>query len=864
MSTNTGGSLAIQGARVTTTGGQTYNKAVTLGANTTLISTGAGDIRFVGSLDGAYNLTVNTAGVTRFDDVVGGTSALSSLTTDAPGSVLLNGGVITTSGAQTYRDAVTLGAHTTLTSTADTLHFVSMNDGASLFNLNLNTATALAMNDVDVSGNLHVTVNSGGVSQQGNTRLNIGGTTTLTADTGTHQVAALTSSNNTFTGLLTMDQTHNGSWANVSVTTDAALTLGPLQSAGEVVLQTQGALTTSSLSASGSLSVNSHGGAVSMAATTVSGAMDVQTAGGSVAQTGQFVVTGDMSVVAGSGSITLMNGLNSFGGSLALQGTSTSVATSGNLQLASVNNTGPMVLLAPSGSIDLGTAFITGGDLTLRSHDSMNLGGANIAGDLNMSSTTGMVAFGQATVTGSLTAATNGQQVDLGSANVGGNLSVQTNGGNVVQSTTPNSALHVTGSTAINAGTGNVTLPNVPNQFGQAVSLQANDVVLVGSNGLILSNSTVAGNLSVTAATGNVTQTSTGVVSVSGTSTLTATQGNVVLGNANTFAQPVALNTNNATLNSTTALTLATSTVTGNLSATVDAGDITQTGPLSVTGTSNLTATLGNITLTDTANSFGGRVSIDTTQALKLNTSGALSMGEVNVGLTTNLQSHGVLDMGTSSVYTGKLKVNSGGFDIIQSGPLKSGADEDFDAGTAKIDLFNPKNQWFGAILYKGGIVLINHPQLLNAVNAGTLVVRVETSMQPQAAAKLSAPTPAQSTNSSDAAPSIKGVDVSISVSRPASTSQTGLVTVTVSAEAASSGKGFAFALSEHIPADVPKTAQVAVTQLDGKALPDWLRYDAQTQKVVATAPPPGAFPIQIKASMGGVETVIVITEQPK
>jgi len=337
---------------------------------------------------------------------------------------------------------------------------------------------------------------------------------------------------------------------------------------------------------------------------------------------------------------------------------------------------------------------------------------------------------------------------------VGGNLSVQTNGGNVVQSTAANSALHVTGSSTINAGSGNVTLPNVPNQFGQAVSLQANDVVLVGSNGLILGNSTVAGNMSVTAATGSVTQTPTGVVNVSGSSTVTATQGNVVLGNANTFAQPVAVNTTNATLNSTTALTLGTSTVTGNLQATTATGDITQTGPIAVTGTSNLVATAGNITLVDTANNFGGRVSIDTPQALKLTTSGPLSMGEVNVGLTTNLQSHGVLDMGTSSVYTGKLKVNSGGFDIIQSGPLKAGADEDFDAGTAKIDLFNPKNLWLGALYFKGGIIMINHPQLLNAVNSGVLMVRTETSLSVAAKVGGDIPAaPAQTGSGSGAAP---------------------------------------------------------------------------------------------------------------
>jgi hypothetical protein len=174
-------------------------------------------------------------------------------------------------------------------------------------------------------------------------------------------------------------------------------------------------------------------------------------------------------------------------------------------------------------------------------------------------------------------------------------------------------------------------------------------------------------------------------------------------------------------------------------------------------------------------------------------------------------------------------------------------------------DRFNPFNLWKGSIVYKGGIVLINHPSLMNATNAGTLIVRVETTMQPSAKVNASAVSQASTEPASS-----KGADVSVSVTRPATQGQSGLVTVTVSGEAASGGKGFAFALVDHIPADVPKTTQVAVSQLDGKPLPDWLRYDTGTQKVIATSPPPGAFPIQIKASMGGVETIIVITEQPK
>jgi len=541
---------------------------------------------------------------------------------------------------------------------------------------------------------------------------------------------------------------------------------------------------------------------------------------------------------------------------LALSGNSTAVATSGDLRLANVTNTGPMTLRAPSGSIDLGTAFITGGDLTLQSRDDMNLGGANITGNLNMSSTQGTVAFGQATVTGSLTATTDHQTVDLGSANVGGNLNVQTNGGNIVQSTASGSYLQVAGTSQLNAGSGNVTLPNAPNQFGQAVSLQAHDVVLMGTNGIILGDSTVTGQMNVTAVTGDVTQTPTGVVSVSGASSFTATHGNVIMGNANTFTQAVAVNTVNVTLNSTTALTLGASTVTGDLQATATTGDITQTGPLVVTGTSNLVATAGNITLTDAANSFGGRVSANTPQALKLNSSGALRMGEVNVGLTTDLQSHGVLDLGTSSVYTGKLTAKSGGFDIIQSGPMKAGKDVDFDAGSAKIDLFNPKNLWLGALYFKGGIVMINHPQLLNSVNSGVLIERAESTVDVSSKFGSNMSTPIAQTTFGTT-----GNTVSVVVSRAASATQTGVIQVQVAPEAASAGKSFTFELDPHAVAGHAADAPVKMSQMDGKPLPNWLRYDAVNKTFTAKDVPAGAFPLQIKLAVGNTESVMVIQE---
>jgi filamentous hemagglutinin family protein len=117
--TNSGGTTAINGGMVTTTGGQTYNDAVTLGANATF-NAGAGPITFASTVDGLFSLTANTTGATTFGGAVGGTNALTTLTTNADGTTAINGGSVTTSaaGGQVYGDAVTLGANTVLNSGA--------------------------------------------------------------------------------------------------------------------------------------------------------------------------------------------------------------------------------------------------------------------------------------------------------------------------------------------------------------------------------------------------------------------------------------------------------------------------------------------------------------------------------------------------------------------------------------------------------------------------------------------------------------------------------------------------------------------------------------------------------------------------
>ena len=166
----------LQGPTVrTTVGGQTYNGAATLGADTILADSAGKDITFNSTVDGAHRLTVDTVGNEIFNGVVGGTTALTSLTTDDPGApetgtaggqaefnmnltlvpanvagvnagtVTINDAVLfnaadsilqgptvrTTVGGQTYNGAATLGADTILADSAGKdITFNSTVDGA--------------------------------------------------------------------------------------------------------------------------------------------------------------------------------------------------------------------------------------------------------------------------------------------------------------------------------------------------------------------------------------------------------------------------------------------------------------------------------------------------------------------------------------------------------------------------------------------------------------------------------------------------------------------------------------------------------------------------------------------------------------
>src|SRR5262249_55856507 len=125
---------------VKSTGAQTYNTPTTLGANTTLNSTGGGNITINGTLDGAQTLVVNTAGNSTFSGIVGGTTPLTSLATDAAGNTVI-GANITTSNQQTFSDAVALSGDAKLSTTNSSVTFVNTVNSASGKNLTIDAGT---------------------------------------------------------------------------------------------------------------------------------------------------------------------------------------------------------------------------------------------------------------------------------------------------------------------------------------------------------------------------------------------------------------------------------------------------------------------------------------------------------------------------------------------------------------------------------------------------------------------------------------------------------------------------------------------------------------------------------------------------
>lgn len=177
-----------------------------LSANTTLTSTvgtggvSSGNITFGGTINsrGANRiLAINTTAATTLNGAVGNTLALTSITTNAGGTTAINGGLVTTTSAQTYNDAVTLGAATSLTTTNSAITFASsVNANGNALTMAAGSGNITATNAANNFANVAVT-SANNVSLRDANAIQLGtsnvtGTYTLQTAGAVTQTGALT------------------------------------------------------------------------------------------------------------------------------------------------------------------------------------------------------------------------------------------------------------------------------------------------------------------------------------------------------------------------------------------------------------------------------------------------------------------------------------------------------------------------------------------------------------------------------------------------------------------------------------------------------------------------------------------------
>ena len=175
LTTDGGGTTSLSGA-ITTTGTQTFNHLVTLIADTTL--TGTTPIFALGVTGASKDLTLNFSGTT----TIGATfTGVKNLATNGGGTTSLSG-IITTTGTQTYTDAVILNDDTTLSGTTP-IFTLGVNGAGAGLNRNLTlTFNLLTTIGANFTGIKNLTTNGTGTTSLS------GAITTTGTQTYTHNI----------------------------------------------------------------------------------------------------------------------------------------------------------------------------------------------------------------------------------------------------------------------------------------------------------------------------------------------------------------------------------------------------------------------------------------------------------------------------------------------------------------------------------------------------------------------------------------------------------------------------------------------------------------------------------------------------
>ena len=331
---------------------------------------------------------------------------------------------------------------------------------------------------------------------------------------------------------------------------------------------------------------------------------------------------------------------------------------------------------------------------------------------------------------------------------------------------------------------------------------------------------------------GDITQ--TGPLSVTGTSTLDSTGGNVTLNNANNaLTGTVSATGNNVTLNDSVPLTAV----------------------LNATGTSTLTTT---------------------------GTPGTLTVSGSTGNLNTTSSGGTVFGPGTTTV-TGNLSATGVG-DITQTGPLSVTGTSAFDSTTGMVELKNPSNTFVGStnLPSTSGTVVLSPSLTLftqqatptassitiapNSVAVHSPSVGVTTLADTSSTTGISTTTAAVTTAPTAAvdvsASVVNGPTVVVTNIRTASSTQFGVVSVSLPPGSAVSTAGLVIQLPDEVTPLIA-SPDWKLTSAGNAQLPSWLRFDQSSQSlVVIGAVPSDTFPLQLVGSASGMKVLIQISEK--
>ncbi|WP_164857375.1 filamentous hemagglutinin N-terminal domain-containing protein [Sphingomonas crocodyli] len=620
-----GGTLNLNGGGVTTTGVQNYAVNAVLGANTALTSTNSGAISFAGSVDGAFALTVNTADTTTFGGDVGGSTALQSLTTDAPGSLVLQSGLVTTTGLQSYGDSLNLSTDTILTST---------NGGAITLGGTVNGAYGLTVNTTGATTFSGIV---GGGNALTNLTTDAGGTTTAhtvtTTENQTYNDALLLTADTTLTstagGTIDILGGADGGFALTLSSVSATLAGGvggtaPLTSItaeGGGFLTLNGAITTS-----GAQSYD-H------ATTTLTGTTTL--AGSTVGFTG---------TVDGAFALTVnASGATSFGGDVG--GTDALASLTTNTGGTTTFATG---LVTTTGAQTYGdsVSLVAGTTLTSTTNGNISLNGGVTGAQTLALDTQGTSSIVGATGLTSITTNAGGTTSLSGTIATTGvqtyNDAVTLAASTTITGTDINFVSTINGAQALTVGgTGTTTFGGAVGGSTALASLTVNGGGTTSMTGGAITTSGAQTYTEAVTATGAATFNAGGALgftSISGDNSLSLTGGGVTGSTLSGTAVTVASTDGSVTINGAVTASAGDYTVTATRTspgtATVTLGDGTTilqqaTGAISISGRDGVTGSTG---LTLTSNS-GGVADAGNTRTVTL----ASSAGEINFAAGSTL-----------------------------------------------------------------------------------------------------------------------------------------------------------------------------------------------------------------------------------